>query len=201
MRSNSISSLVFGQMLQEQVVERLCIPVLVVKEQLEEAGKTWADGGEWPEKPLLPQQEQHRSHGLPVVTTAEPHERSFGCSFVTVQRKEWISSVGRQTFFVVCATSLRKWGGEKWSMQQFGMNTNIKLHPAVFLFLTHYLLHIQMIMHNKQHTNEILLPWASLTVMRLIFDTTRLTDSSMFMENLCLNNCPYGNEQRSCFAS
>lgn len=46
MRSNSISSLVFGQMLQEQVVESLCIPVLVVKEQLEEAGKTWADGGE-----------------------------------------------------------------------------------------------------------------------------------------------------------
>lgn len=200
MRSNSISSLVFGQMLQEQVVESLCIPVLVVKEQLEEAGKTWADGGEWREKPLLPQQEQHRSHGLPVVTTAEQHGVSAVLLLLYRGRSELAQWAGK-LFFVVCATSLRKWGGEKWSMQQFGMNTNIKLHPAVFLFLTHYLLHIQMIMHNKQHTNEILLPWASLTMMRLIFDTTRLTDSSMFMENLCLNNCPYGNEQRSCFAS
>lgn len=66
---------------------------------------------------------------------------------------------------------------------------NIKLYPAVFLFLTHYFLHIQMIMHNKQHTNKILLPWGSLTMMRLIFDITRITDSSLFMENLCLNNC------------
>lgn len=49
MRSNSISSLGFGEMLQEQVVESLCSPVLVVGERripTEEAGKTWADGGE-----------------------------------------------------------------------------------------------------------------------------------------------------------
>lgn len=46
MRSNSISSLGFGEMLQEQVVESLCSPVLVVGERLEEAGTTWADGGE-----------------------------------------------------------------------------------------------------------------------------------------------------------
>lgn len=73
MRSNSISSLDFGEILQEQVVESLCSPVLVVGEQLEEAGKTWADGGEWQEWPLLPQQEQHVSYGLPVVTMTEQH--------------------------------------------------------------------------------------------------------------------------------
>lgn len=49
----------WDETLQEQVVESLCSPALVVVvEQLEGAGKIWADGGQWQEWLPLTQLEQ-----------------------------------------------------------------------------------------------------------------------------------------------
>lgn len=90
-------------------------PVLVVVEQLEGAGKIWADGGEWQEWLLLTQWEkrsQRTDCGLPIITMHKQHYRSFRRPFVTAQRTKLICSFLTGTpFFVLCATSLTKWVG------------------------------------------------------------------------------------------
>lgn len=75
--------------LQEQVVESPYSPVLVVVEQLEGAGKIWADGGQRQQWLLLTQWEQRSQRTdcrIPIVTTHKQHYGSFGRPFVIAQR-------------------------------------------------------------------------------------------------------------------
>lgn len=159
-RSNSISSLDFrhGEMLQEQLVESLSSPVLVVGDQLEEAGKIWPDGSERQEWLLLTQREQR---SLAYRPWAPRHHdewpalqmfQAFICH-CTEEQMNLFHWAGKLFICHPCDTIKKIGGGEKWSMQQFRMNMHIKLYPAVFLFFNTWLCSHWNNMHNKQHTN------------------------------------------------
>lgn len=149
-RSNSISSLDFwhGKMLLEQLVESLSSPVLVVGDQLEEAGKIWADGSKQQEWLLLTQREQRslaygpgapRRHG--EWTTLQMFQ-AFICHCTEEQMNLFIGQANSS--FVIRVTPLRKlgWVEKNGASSSSGWICTLNYTRQAFFFLLCDFVHI-----------------------------------------------------------